>query len=836
MQQQMSIEPANYRITIEPDMENSRFSARLELAVFAAEKTTSVQLNSIDLSITRCLLGGMEKNANLGFQIDPADETLTIFMPEPISGDFELIVDYYGEISDSMAGFYKSRYRLGDQTQVIAVTQFQESDARRVFPCIDHPLHKATFEFVLIVDPHLTPLSNMLALSESYLKNGKKQVEFQKTPVMSTYLLFFGIGEFTIKIDDLDRRVRAAILPGMEEQVHYGLAFARKSLHYCEKYYRINFPLPKIDLIAVPDFAFGAMENWGAITFRENLLLYDPKNTDAESEERICEVIAHEMAHQWFGNLVTPSDWKYLWLNESFATYFGYGVIDHYHADWQIWDNFIESQVEPAMNRDALTDTPPIEIASGDHIVINSSTAPIIYSKGASILRQIASFTGEKVFADGLCKYLETHAYGCAKSADLWDALESVSDKPVSRIMEKWVKQAGHPLVTVTRAGNTLQLSQQRFSFLPSKAEATVWPIPMVIRVWDDNGDQRVIAKSFSEEKMEIELDADVAAYSINDSHAGFYRSHYKDPANWKKLCQMIESGTLPAQDRHGIVSDRFALLKAGMLDVGTFIGDLDHFTFESDPLPLSAIFDNLFLLSLVLIGDACTQAEKAMKALLEKTFTRIGYLPEKNDDHGVLRLKNKILWYGTILEMTGPSEVSAEQFEQLTSGRSVSPDITRAVLQGGALINDYKAFDWFVQRLETTPVEHERQNIIRAMGCFSQPDLIEKAKEYILTDVPQRNMHLPVAWLSMNPHAKDTLWDWFTKNIKRLEKIHPIIFERIISVIAPNCNMERHAEIKSYLDLLAEEKPVIAPATRMSLEKREVYYRLRNNQITSVG
>ncbi len=831
MQHETRIHPVNYRITIEPDMTNFRFAGRVELTLSAAEKTDTVHLNCIDLSVTRCRVKGDDPSASLGFRVDPGNETLTIYLPEAVSGTVEIIIDFYGEISEKMAGFYRSAYRLKEKTRIIAVTQFQESDARRAFPCIDHPLYKATFEFVLIVAPDLTPVSNMPPASETYLKNGKKQVEFQKTPAMSTYLLFFGIGEFRLLIDEMDRRVRAMVLPEMETQVHYGLAFARKSLHYCENYYKIPYPLPKIDLVAVPDFAFGAMENWGAITFRENLLLYDPVNTDAESEERICEVIAHEMAHQWFGNLVTPSDWKYLWLNESFATYFGYGVIDHYHPDWQIWDNFTETQVEVAMNRDALPETIPIEIPGGDHVVINSSTAPIIYSKGGGILRQIESFTGKNAFADGLFRYLDTHAYGCASSKDLWNALEAASDKPISRIMEKWVKQAGHPLVVAHRTGNTLHISQKRFSFLSMPGEETTWPIPLVIRLFEKGGGQKIISRTFDKQQTTIPIDDGVIAYKINDGHKGFYRTNYTDAADWESLCRMIKDKTLSAGDRRGLASDRFALVKAGMIDADDWVSDLLHFSDETDPLPLSLILDSLFFLYLIFAGSLRSQIRKTMADFLDKTFTRAGCLPEKEDSHGMLRLKNKALWYGVLIDMPEPKEAAAQQFDRLVSGGNISPDIARAALQAGACLEGDKAFDWFVYRLEISTSEQERQNIQRAMGCFSQDDLIERAKQFILANVPQRNMHLPIAWMAMNPHAKDSLWDWFTGSLPELQKIHPIIFERIIVAMTPYSSPDRHEEISRYLNLLADRKPLFAPAIQMSLAKMAVCRQVRARQ-----
>jgi tricorn protease interacting factor F2/3 len=234
---------------------------------------------------------------------------------------------------------------------------------------------------------------------------------------MSTYLVFFGVGEFEFTHDEKDDRVRVATLPGMQAFAHFGADLGRKSLEFSESYYGIAYPLPKMDLIAIPDFAFGAMENWGAITFRENLLLHYPDVTSKSGEERIFEVIAHEIAHQWFGNLVTPSDWKYLWLNESFATFFGFGVVDHYCPDWDTWQQFLYSMTGPALTRDALHETFAIEIPGGEHVVINSSTAPIIYNKGGSILRQIRGYIGEDSFKQGLQHYLKTYEYDCAASS-----------------------------------------------------------------------------------------------------------------------------------------------------------------------------------------------------------------------------------------------------------------------------------------------------------------------------------------------------------------------------------------------------------------------------------
>ena len=408
------INPLNYKIRLEPDLEIFRFNATAEISFSSRDRVEEISLNILDLAIWSCKVRLEDKFEDCPFLVDHSKEALRVFLPGAVGDEILLRLDYQGHINDKMAGFYRSGYTSGQETRYIAVTQFEESDARRAFPCMDHPAKKATFDISMDIDPRLDAISNEAVKKTQMLANGKKRVIFEQTPRMSTYLVFLGVGDFKVVQDDNDPRVRTVTLPGAQKYARFGLEFGRKSLQYSEAYYGIPYPLAKMDLIAIPDFAFGAMENWGAITFRENLLLHYPQVTSKSGEQRICEVIAHEIAHQWFGNLVTPSDWKYLWLNESFATYFGFGIVDHYFPSWDTWAQFLHGQTGTAMTRDALHETFAIEIPGGEHVVINSSTAPIIYNKGGSILRQIQGYIGDENFQSGLQHYLNAHAYDCA--------------------------------------------------------------------------------------------------------------------------------------------------------------------------------------------------------------------------------------------------------------------------------------------------------------------------------------------------------------------------------------------------------------------------------------
>ena len=486
------IKPLHYVLHLEPDLKRFLFNGKSTIRLEAPEPVQEISLDALDLAVWTCTLELPDHEIGCAFSVDPKNQKLTILLPEKRSGELTLRVEYVGVINEKLAGFYRTRYLLDGVEKFAAVTQFEENDARRAFPCFDHPSRKATFDVEMVIEEGLSAISNCPVEEESSLADGRKLVKFKRTPIMSTYLLFFAAGEFEFIEEPGEVLIRLAAAPGMSGLGDFALRFSRKALLFSEEYYGIRYPLPKLDLIAVADFAAGAMENWGAITFRENLLLRDPQKTSRAGEERICEVIAHEIAHQWFGNLVTPREWEYLWLNESFATYFGFGVVAHYYPEWDLWSRFLHNTTNVALERDGLQETLSIEIPGGGHVVINVSTAPIIYSKGGSILRQIEGYVGSEGFREGLRKYLGKHAYGCATSNDLWDSFEKASAKPVSRMIRSWVGQPGYPLLQVSREGDELRLRQERFSFLPMET-AQEWMIPVAVKLFLRGGGSRTV-------------------------------------------------------------------------------------------------------------------------------------------------------------------------------------------------------------------------------------------------------------------------------------------------------------------------------------------------------
>jgi aminopeptidase N len=821
------IVPIRYEIHLEPDLLNFKFEGRCELTVDALEALTEVTLNILEIAVWSCQARYSDEFVNCAFTVDPHKETLRIILPGSMSGQIQLKVHYQGVINDKMAGFYRSHYTHQGKTKFIAVTQFEENDARRAFPCMDHPAKKAVFDIDLDIDQDLLAISNGAIEKEELLAGGKKRVFFEQTPKMSPYLVFFGVGDFELTPAKEDSRLRTATLPGMAPYAQFGLEFGRKSLAYCEAYYGIPYPLSKMDLIAIPDFAFGAMENWGAITFRENLLLHYPQVTSKSAEQRICEVIAHEIAHQWFGNLVSPADWKFLWLNESFATFFGYGVVDNYYPDWNIWEQFLQGTTASAMARDGLIETFAIEIPGGEHVVINTSTAPIIYSKGGSILRQVQGYIGAADFQKGLQHYLKSHAYGCAASHHLWESLEEVSGQPIGAMMKGWIEQPGFPLVEVQRENHTIRLRQKRFTYLPNDSDQ-LWPVPITLTLFTGNGQTRRLTTLLDSSEAKIEIGNDISAYKVNDRQTGFYRVKYREPQNLEKLGRRVQDKSLPPEDRWGLQNDLYALVKSGEILLDDYLAFLGHYEKEDAYLPLCSIAENLFEAFLVIGNADRRKISSKLIPWFETVLTDIGYEPGPAEKNTVSILRERLIqdciFYGsnTVLEFAG------RQFKALTRGDTVHPDIIKSVMQAGAFTGDGPVFDWFAQQFRNSEIEQERLNILTAFGCFKEDVLIRKVQQFVLDMVPARNKFIPLVAMASNPYTNHMLWDWYVSELKAIEQFHPMLYERVVAAIIPLAGIERADEVEAFFRSYMQKTDKAKDVIKLSLEKLQINLRMR--------
>jgi tricorn protease interacting factor F2/3 len=820
--------PIHYKIHLEPDLERFRFEGAVEILLKADQPVREIPLNALDLAVWTCELVTEPQREMCLFTVDGKKEVLRVMLPDERTGLISLAIRYTGEINSKMAGFYRTKYLVAGKERYAAVTQFEESDARRAFPCFDHPAMKATFDVEMVLDKSLAAISNTPVQEKRTRDDGRVSIRFERTPKMSTYLLFFGVGEFAFTEDAGRVLLRVVTTPGMEKQARFALAFARKSLEFSEDYYGIPYPLSKLDLIAVADFAAGAMENWGAITFRENLLLHDPEVTSKAGEERICVVIAHEVAHQWFGNLVTPSDWRYLWLNESFATYFGYGVVDHIYPQWDLWHQFLHGQTEVALDRDALRETFPIEIPGGEHVVINVSTAPIIYNKGGSLLRDIEAYVGKENFQKGLHRYLAKHAYENASSHHLWESLEEVSAKPVSRIMKRWIEQPGFPLVHVQREDDRLVVSQERFTYI-SHESSQEWLIPLAVRVFNARGESKTVTTLLEGRSKAVEIGADVAAYKINPGQSGFYRVQYHDLTNWQELGNRVRDKSLGPEDRWGLQHDLYALVKKGDSTLDDYLAFLDHYGEEDAFLPLISIGANLYHAYLVMDDGKREKISWVGRSLFERVLSSISYEPRAGETHATSILREQCMWYAVVYGSRAASEFGQRRFHALLEGEKVHPDTMKSLFQVGAFFGEGDTFDWFTNRANASESEHERMNILMALGCFKDKALTERAQQYVLDDVPDRNKFVPIGVMAENPYAMPSMWPWYVSARKRLELLPPVHYERILAAVIPWGGLGRQEEVKAFFEAYPlKEGGVVS----LSLEKLEINERMRTGSV----
>ncbi len=771
------VKPERYKIMLKPDLKNFTFEGEETIYLILEKATREIILHSVDLILE-------SDGAKVSY--DKKAETAKLTFPKTIlAGKHELKLKFKGILTDKMRGFYRSKY--GEK--YLALTQFEATDARRAFPCFDEPSQKAIFDVTLMIPGHLRAISNTIESNIREHESGYKIVEFEPTPKMSTYLLAFIVGEFEyIEGESVKGKggrkitVRVFTTPGKKEQARFALDVAIKCMDFYEKYFDIPYPLPVLDMIAIPDFAANAMENWGAVAYRESAIFVTEGYTSTQNKQWVAMVIAHELAHQWFGNLVTMEWWTHLWLNEGFASFIEYLAIDHIFPEWDIWTQFVGTELADAFSLDALKNTHPIEVEVGHPAEISEIFDRVSYSKGASVLRMLWKYLGEKDFQKGLQHYLKKHAYGNAETEDLWKALEEVSGKKVGKIMANWTSRPGHPVIRAQGLGSRVKLTQERFFSSPiSKRETkdkTIWSIPL-------NG-----------QLMDKKTASHIGSGKLNVGEVSLVRIDY--PHEYlKRLEEDVKGGKFSAPDRLGLIRDSFDLAQSGNSPTTLALELAKSYIKEEDYTVWNELTGKIAKLnSLLVYEDFYTNFQKYGQEIYKGIAQKMSWEKKKGEKHTDALLRGMVL---NMLGGFGDKEIISKAFTLFSNATSshperiegsqdlksrdfsliarndkniIDPDLRGVVYNLVAENGGSKEWNTMLKMYKEEDNQQEKERLGRALGKFKSKTLLSKTLDFSISKyVRFQNTLGIIASVWHNPEGRYLAWEFVKKEWKLLKE-----------------------------------------------------------------
>ena len=734
-----TVTPSAYGLGFRIVPGSSTFAGTARIAITVHEPVREIVLNAVDLTVhpdaTFVPAGGGDAIRASQVAPDPDAETQRAriaFDADLPVGEHVLELSFDGLINDRMQGFYVSRYPTpsGEDAHVVA-TQYAATDARRAFPCWDEPDLKATYEVSLTVREGDLALTNTPEVGREPADPGFVRVSFAPSMSMSTYLLAILVGPMALSAPTLTRGgipVRTVARPDRLGMTDYPGEVGAFTLDWYAEYYDRPYPERKSDQVALPDFAQGAMENTGLVVYRETLLLLDPETATIDERRRVAEVIAHENAHMWFGDLVTMRWWNGIWLNEAFATFMSYLCLDAMEPTWKVFDTVLTARVR-AFEVDSLATTRPIEFPVGSPAEANGMFDILTYTKGGAVLRMIEQWLGRETFRDGIRGYLATHAYGNTETHDLWDALAAASGEPVRHVAEPWVFQPGYPAVSVALAGDRVRLTQRRFS--PSLPDATsTWPIPLTIRQFSPAGEtiERVVVEA---DGLELPLAHPDAMIVVNAGSTAYVRTLYDDELR-ARLVARAQIDLSPAE-RLSLVDDAWAVVVAGGATIDSYLDLAAGFSEETSPAVWQTLLAGLDWVDRFVEGEARERFREGIRTLLRPALLRLGWDVREVDTPADLELRGDLIRAMGILGDDRETQAMAREDEaQVRAGHPVDPVVASAAVDVVAFIGDARDYDTYVDRMReaTTPQDQDRYRF--ALPTFRDPDLLRRTFELV--------------------------------------------------------------------------------------------------------
>ncbi|KAL5786402.1 hypothetical protein ACOSQ2_008794 [Xanthoceras sorbifolium] len=824
--------PKRYDIHLKPDLTTCNFAGSVAIDLDIVETTNFIVLNAAELTIDNRSVSFATKTSSKVFEpkkVDSveADEILVLEFAETLPiGVGILTIGFEGVLNEKMKGFYRSTYEHNGEKKNMAVTQFEPADARRCFPCWDEPSCKATFKITLDAPSELVALSNMPVIEEKV--NGHlKTVSYQESPIMSTYLVAVVIGLFDYVEDHTSDgiKVRVYCQVGKANQGKFALNVAVKTLELYREYFAVPYSLPKLDMIAIPDFAAGAMENYGLVTYRETALLYDDQHSAAANKQRVATVVAHELAHQWFGNLVTMEWWTHLWLNEGFATWVSYLATDSLFPEWKIWTQFLDESTE-GLRLDGLEESHPIEVDVNHASEIDEIFDAISYRKGASVIRMLQSYLGAEIFQRSLASYIKKYACSNAKTEDLWTALEEGSNEPVNQLMNSWTKQKGYPVVSVKVKEQKLEFEQSQFLSSGSSGNGQ-WIVPITLCFGSYNVRKNFLLQTKIQDFLDESGNAACSWIKVNVDQTGFYRVKY-DEELAARLRHAIEKKLLTETDRFGILDDSFALCMARQQSLTSLLTLMGSFREEVNYTVLSNLISVSYKVGRIAADarpDLLDYIKQFFISLFQYSAEKLGWDPKQGESHLDSMLRGEIL---TALALLGHDETlneACKRFHAFLDNRTtplLPPDLRKAayvaVMQKVSQ-SDKSGYESLLRIYRETDLSQEKTRILGSLASCPDANIILDSLNFLLSS-EVRNQDA-VFGLFVSREGRETAWKWLKDNWEYISKTwgSGFLITRFVSaVVSPFASLEKAEEVEEFF--ASRSKPSIARTLKQSIER----------------
>ncbi|KAL2780749.1 glutamyl aminopeptidase isoform 3 [Daubentonia madagascariensis] len=778
------LNPVHYDLEVQPLLEEDTYSGTVTISINVSSPTRHLWLHLRETRITQ--LPVLKRSSGERVQVKRCfeykkQEYVVVEAEEelaPSGGDglYVLTMEFAGWLNSSLVGFYRTTYTENGQTKSIAATDHEPTDARKSFPCFDEPNKKATYTISIIHPKEYEALSNMPVVKEESVNDKWQRTTFEKSVPMSTYLVCFAIHQFQSvkRISNSGKPLTIYVQPEQKHTAEYAANITKIVFDYFEEYFAMNYSLPKLDKIAIPDFGTGAMENWGLITYRETNLLYDPEESASSNQQRVASVVAHELVHQWFGNIVTMDWWDDLWLNEGFASFFEFLGVNHAEKEWQMRDQILHEDVLSVQEDDSLMSSHPIVVTVTTPAEITSVFDGISYSKGASILRMLEDWITTEKFRKGCQMYLEKYQFKNAKTSDFWEALEEASNLPVKEVMDTWTRQMGYPVLNVN---GTQNIVQKRF-LLDSRADPSqppsdlgyTWNIPVK---WTEDNVSSITLYNRSE-KGGITLNSSNpsgnAFLKINPDHIGFYRVNY-EVLIWNQIAEdlSLNHKGFSSADRASLIDDAFALARAQLLDYRVALNLTKYLKSEEDFLPWQRVIAAItYIISMF-------EDDQELYPMIEEYFQ--GQVKPIADslkwtdtgDHLTKLLRASVLGLACKMGDREALNNASQLFEKWLSGAVSLPVNLRLLVYRYGMQNSGNETSWnyTLEQYQKTPLAQEKEKLLYGLASVKNVMLLSRYLD-LLKDtslIKTQDVFTVIRYISYNSYGKHMAWNWIQLN-----------------------------------------------------------------------